>query len=382
VATLYARKNRWWVAWYENGGRRQTSTGLLLEDKAKAEAVKRRIEEELAKCAALGEKSPGTVGAWRKTWLKQRATDGVASVKDDAARLKHARELDSLRLEEVTPKHIRELVLRLKREGRLAPRTVRHVYSTLSLMFRDAVIEGHLRATPCVLRRGDLPAKKDADPTWRDGAVFSRAEVEQLLSDARVPEERRALYAVLFCGGLRIGEVAALRWRHYEPDLQPLGKLLVALSYNRKTATVKGVKVEGRTRQVPVHPVLAAALASWRLGGWERYVGHAPQAEDLLLPNYRGAHLRDPVVHANLLRDLEALGLRARRVHDARRTFISLAMADGARKDVLRWVTHGPSGDVVDAYTTLPWTALCAEVGKLHLTPRHLNGRVLEFATP
>ena len=52
--------------------------------------------------------------------------------------------------------------------------------------------------------------------------------------------------------------------------------------------------------------------------------------------------------------DLARLGYRPRRVHDLRRTFISLALADGARKDVLRWITHGPEGDIVDLYTTLP----------------------------
>lgn len=65
--------------------------------------------------------------------------------------------------------------------------------------------------------------------------------------------------------------------------------------------------------------------------------------------------------------DLERLGLRKRRQHDARRSFITLARSDGARKDVLEWVTHGPRGDIVDLYTTLPWEALCAEVAKLRI---------------
>lgn len=37
-------------------------------------------------------------------------------------------------------------------------------------------------------------------------------------------------------------------------------------------------------------------------------------------------------------------------VHDARRTLISLAQADGARRDILRWITHGPEGDIVSDY--------------------------------
>ena len=44
-----------------------------------------------------------------------------------------------------------------------------------------------------------------------------------------------------------------------------------------------------------------------------------------------------------------------------RASHVTLALADGARKDVLRWVTHGPEGDIVDLYTTLPWATLCEE---------------------
>jgi hypothetical protein len=37
---------------------------------------------------------------------------------------------------------------------------------------------------------------------------------------------------------------------------------------------------------------------------------------------------------------------------------------------VLEWVTHGPRGDIVDLYTTLPWELLCDEVAKLQIELR------------
>jgi hypothetical protein len=52
-----------------------------------------------------------------------------------------------------------------------------------------------------------------------------------------------------------------------------------------------------------------------------------------------------------------------------------VAQGDGARKDVLRWVTHGPSGAVFDAYTTLPWPALCEAVGCLKVSVK--EGKVV-----
>lgn len=116
----------------------------------------------------------------------------------------------------------------------MAPRTVRHVYGTLHTMLHDGVVDELISANPCVLRRGELPKKIDQDPTWRDGAVFTRDEAEQLISGSRVPEHRRVWNALLFLGGLRFGEAAALRWRHYDATVEPLGRLNVAGSWDSR----------------------------------------------------------------------------------------------------------------------------------------------------
>ncbi len=66
-------------------------------------------------------------------------------------------------------------------------------------------------------------------------------------------------------------------------------------------------------------------------------------------------------------KDLGWFGFRRRRMHELRRTFITLARADRGRIDVLKWITHGKSTDIMDVYTTLPWQTLCEEVAKLKL---------------
>jgi integrase len=72
------------------------------------------------------------------------------------------------------------------------------------------------------------------------------------------------MYAIKAIAGLRHGEAAGLRWRHYDPDLEPLGRLLVATSYDT------GRTKTDVTRRVPVHPTLAKILAAWKLSHWER----------------------------------------------------------------------------------------------------------------
>lgn len=365
----------WWVTYYDEKGKRRQASSRN-KDEAFARRFLASLERKVSAARSAGiDLEELTVAKYAERWLKDRELRGVAAWKDDKGRLAHALPvLGPKPIEDVKPADIRAFMAELRAQGELAPRTVRHVYATLRVMFSDAVAEELIRATPCNLkeRRGEIPKKQDADLSWREGAVFERSEVERLISDQRIPADRRTVYALLFLGGLRIGEVAARTWADWDERAEPLTRLAVRTSYNRKQKRVKGVKTD-RPRDVPVHPVLERMLAEWREHGWRELMKREPKAEDLLVPSRTGINLRDPVVHERLQADLKLLGLRPRRVHDARRTFISLALADGARRDILRWVSHGPEGDIVSAYTSLPWDALCAEVVKLRLVTVQLQ---------
>jgi integrase len=81
-------------------------------------------------------------------------------------------------------------------------------------------------------------------------------------------------------------------------------------------------------------------------------------------------------------RHLEQLKLRHRRVHDLRRTFVSLATAAGADDRILHWGTHGRPGDIMGAYNDSDWKRLCAEWTKLELTRRARAGAVVQPMAP
>jgi hypothetical protein len=130
------------------------------------------------------------VGRHVERWIADRRQRGVASAGGDEGRLKlHAIDaLGALRLDEVRPRRIRALVRDLAAKPgsdaeQLAPRTVRHVHGLLHTMFEDAVADELIEVNPCALKRGELPKKVDKDPHWRAGAIFSREEVEGLISD-------------------------------------------------------------------------------------------------------------------------------------------------------------------------------------------------------
>ena len=393
---IYARGNTLWMRYRDIDGKwRNASTTYRVGDEERAEKALEEVEARIASMrtpSKVASKSLMTLRAYAAKWQKGR---DIATLKDDQGRLDNhiLPALGDIPLCELRPRHIRDFVEALKKKKKIrqrrldgtlvgeeeliAPRTVLHVYGTLRSMLNDAVAEELIPASPCVLK-DELPEKKDKDRTWRRTAVFTREEVQQIISasNENIPEDRRVMYALMFLGAMRFGEAAAITWRDYDAAAKPLGKLVVEKSYSAKTKKVKATKTDN-PREMPVHPTLAKVLATWKLSGFKALMGRDATPDDLIIPSRR----KNPRNANHMLRrfheDLERIGLRARRQHDARRTFISIARADGARPDILRWATHGPTGDIVDDYTTLPWPTLCEEVAKVRIDL--LEGKVIEF---
>jgi integrase len=304
VASLYKRKGskRWWVSFYDAQGKRRFHPTHTEDEKA-ADAIRLIVEKKMAaeKLAAreADESGPMTVAKFGRLWLKRRKH--LSSASDDEGRFKKWVEPNPLAarlLTEVRPGDVKAFVQWLEKQpstkgGLLASRTVLHVYALLRVMFADAVADELVTATPCVLkaRRKELPRKRDKDPLWRATAVYSRHEVEALISDDRLPEDRRVLWAILFLSGMRAGEASDRRWRDYDADAKPLGRLTVSSSFDSRRKVSKETKT-GVPRQVPVHPALAALLASWKLGGWAAMLGRPPAPGDLIMPSRWGENRR------------------------------------------------------------------------------------------
>lgn len=382
MGTIYRRgkKKTLWIGF--NNGEKYVykSTGYV----AGQELLAKKVLAEIEALVRAGEyRGPGkTFGDYATEWAQRRIEKGrQTNAKLDAravARHVVGAELDlagsrvvfgALELREVRLQHIRAFLehLEMKNTGtlaepdHLAPRTRRSIYSLVKRIFGSAEREELITKSPCQLERHEWPQLVDKDISWRAGAVFTLAELERLVSDPRIPLDRRVFYAIAFLGSAREGEIAALRWSAYDTARKPLGALLVHASFTRRNKREKSPKNK-LPRALPVHPVTAALLAEWRLSGFAELFNRQPVDGDLLVPNRNGTYVTDLNISDNWSRDLARLGLRHRRFHDARRTFVSLARAGGAG-GLLRWVSHGPSkNEMQDVYTTPPWEALCREV--------------------
>lgn len=367
---VYARGSILWIWYRDAGGKRvYASTGLRVGQEREARAALAQILRRVEAGVDLGfDVETVTLRQWSAEWIKRRQLRGIKTAGDDEARLRDhvLPALGDVRLAELRPKRVRAWVHAL-RSGPLAPRTVRHVYATLRACMTEAVVEELIPATPCVLLPGDLPAKRDADPGWRSGATFTAEEIERLISDERIPEDRRVVYALLALAGLRWGEMAALRWRDYDPSARPLGRITISQSYSTRRKSVGATKTE-TVRQVPAHPVLAGILAAWKLA-------RKPSPDDLIAPSRLGDHRSVSHGLKRLHEDLERLGMRKRRAHDLRRAFISLARSAGSSADHASWITHSPPRSaVIDGYTSLEWGVLCRVVEGIEVALRPAGG--------
>lgn len=299
-------------------------------------------------------------------WMERRKTKGLRNWANDRTHFVHHiyPVLAAMQIPEIRVRHVRDLVEQLEGKG-LAPRTILKVYGTLHKFFTDLMVDEVVQHTPCVLTKDQLPKSRDKDPEWRATAVFTREEVELIVSAPGIPEDRQMLYTLLFLTGSRFGEVAGLKWSDLDLRMSPLARLRVSRSYEHGTKT-------DQPRQVPVHPLLLELLMEWRTGGFVEIVGRAARPGDLIVPSRELAMRSRHHTRNKFLEDIKKLGLRHRRVHDSRRTLITLARVDGARKDVLEQITHGARGNILDMYTTLPWPTLCEAIQCLRL--KRLNG--------
>lgn len=415
-----------------------------------AEAFKMACEEEVWRAVKAIENGqpagPQTVRQRAKLeWFPKRFRDGLTSAKDDETRFNYyvLPVIGDLLMEDVRPHHIDQVMDRVKtliipgqrRKKPLGPSSVKTCYWLIHGFF-DGWCGRRYLLNPC---RGyeDLPKRRDADPLWRFSAYYSVEEANRLISDERIPFDRRVVYAVLFFTGMRWGELAALRWSRWDHAAKPLGRLQIALSYSTKLVDANGEKHGGEKltktetpRLVPVHPELAKILAEWKLQ-WANFYGRPPRDNDLIIParapgqrllnapDYQAmldaepgltkadlaARLgvsraavtqgcrRAPVKQSDLEKgyrsatvgwkrlqeDLDLLGIRRRRTHDVRRTTYSLLCEARANTKIVEFMLWGPSATAVrDVYATISWPAFCEEMIKLPLRRVELS-KVLEL---
>lgn len=220
-----------------------------------------------------------------------------------------------------------------KRDRPLAPLSVLQAYRTLSRVLAAAVDDELIARNP--MARVEAPRVEAT--TMR---FLTHAEVARLADS--IDERYGPLVLLAAYGGLRAGELFALRWENVDIDNLCV-RVVEQVQHIGGELEVSAPKTDAGRRQVPIPTLVVEELAKQRAGRAEAgLVFAAPEGGYIRDTNFR-RRVWTPAV--------ERAGLAPLRLHDLRHTCASLAIAAGADIKVLqRMLGHSSAALTLDRY--------------------------------
>lgn len=243
-----------------------------------------------------------------------------------------------LSLEALEPRHLREILPKLKADG-LAPRSVRHVRTVLGTALEMAVKDGIVGRN--VARLVDPPqAKQYAAYAMTDNEIAA-------LVRAMEGERLRGAVLLMLELGLRKAETLALRW--IDVDLDACD----ARGNPRPVLRVADSKTEAGVRTLPLMPSVVDLLREqWRLLQELRQLPHWKE-HGYVFPSTKGTQQGHRRLIEWFKRMLRAAELPERiRVHDLRHTAITRWDAAGMPAGVMQAMAgHASVSTTLGIYT-------------------------------
>lgn len=222
----------------------------------------------------------------------------------------------------------RELLAGGGRGGRpLAPKTVRHVHTTLRKALADAVEAKHLSWNPATAAKSPKVERTKEPDHWY-------AEQLRAFLDFASDDRLHALWMLAMTSGMRRGELLGLRWSDLDLDGARLRVRQTRVAYGRLHVT-KEPKTTRSRREIPLSPIAVETLRAHgtrqkreKLAAGQTYADHG-----LVFADEIGDPLDPPTVSAAFGRLVREAGLPRITLHGARHSFAAVALEAGV--DVL-----------------------------------------------
>lgn len=347
-SSVYRDSSGTWHGWVSMG-RDETGKPVRRHVRGRTRAaVSERVadlERERASSAGLAAANRRqTLGEWLDEWLVlvKRSRKPRTFTTYDALVRTHCQQLRSVKLHEVTVRHIDDLLHRVATT--VSPTTAGNLHRTLRSAFTVAVRRGLIAANPCRYATVPRVAHVEVEP-------LTVAEVHRLLTIAAT-ERNAARWAVALALGLRQGEALALQWA--DIDLEN-GTLAVRRQLQRHPwehgcgeneprhppAECSGrhsgglrfddTKSGAGRRVLALPPQMVPQLLDHRRAqAAERLaVGSAWEDHDLVFPRPGGGPADPRNDHRVWKRLLARAEIREARLHDARHTAATILLAQG-----------------------------------------------------
>jgi integrase len=236
------------------------------------------------------------------------------------------------RLDAITPADLTRLYADLMasggRGGRpLAPKSVRHVHTTLRKALSDAVEARHIPYNPAAIAKAPRVAQT------KDPKAWTPEQVRSFL--AHVAGDRlEALWVLAASSGMRRSELLGLRWADVDLDGASLNVRQVFVVYG-KIRAMKEPKTPASRRTIPLAAQAVTALRSHRKRQNEERLAAGSTYEDagLVFADEIGDPLDPAAITGGFRRLVAEAGLPKLTPHGLRHTWATLGLDAGV--DVL-----------------------------------------------
>jgi integrase len=284
--------------------------------RADAQAAVRKGALTASRTPTLREAAEGWVAGAESGAIRNRSGDvykpSVVRGYEQALRLRVLPDFGSVALGDIGRPDLQALVDRMLRDGQGAS-TIRNTLLPVRAIFRRALVRGEVAVNPTAGL--ELPAVRG-----RRDRVASPREAEQLLEALT---HDRALWAMAFYTGLRMGELRALEWDDVDLDR---GIVRVRRTWDHKAGPVAPKSAAGR-RVVPLGRAVRESLAEHRRQSNRR--------DGLVFGRSATVPFAAWTVNERAKRAWDDAGLRRITLHECRHTFASFMIAAGVNAKAL-----------------------------------------------
>ena len=326
-------------AWDHNSGKkvRKIFPTLSAAKQWRADAIGdvRRGKLRAAPAVTLRQAADAWLAGARDGTIRNRSGDcykpGPLREYDRALKNRILPDLGGRRISDITRDDLQDLADRLLAEG-LDPSTIRNTLMPLRAIFRRLAGRSDSGVGVNPTTGIELPAVRG-----RRERIATPTEAARLL-DA-LPEPERALWATAMYGGLRRGELQALRVE--DVDLAA-GVIRVERSWDVKAGPVEPKSRAGR-RSVPIAAVLRDYLVGHKL--------RLGRSEGLFFGRSAGAAFNSSTAVARAKRAWTAAGLEPIGLHELRHSYASLMIDAGVNAKALStFMGHSSITITLDRY--------------------------------
>ncbi len=256
----------------------------------------------------------------------------------------------NVKLTDITCVNIEDFLTYLKnehktRQGRpLAPKTIRHHYATLNLIFDYAVTANYIATNPLTKVNPPRLARHKVE-------ALSSGEVLEFIKELeKLPQMQRLMYTLLLTTGMRRGECFGLQWGEIDFECRTI-RIVRNVTYTTLTGISVGLpKTDTGIRTIPITNAVLSLLTDYRKSEALKFT----LSDHAFLFHAENAPLEphDPTyITQHMKRFMRRVGLPDMSPHDLRHTCASLLIQSGADiKSVQDILGHADASTTLNFY--------------------------------